>query len=237
VRNRRPLLLEVPGARSSRKIEKIARRLLMIDSGKAQLPPYVMPSDALHDLLEVERGASDEDVRRAYKRCREIYGHDSLACYGLFEPHEIEQLRARVDEAFDVLLDPSRRRPYELSVFPDAPLEPATQSAEGEDEEPPRPAPELSPDTQFTGALLRQVRESQRQSLVEISQRTKISVNYLRAVEEDDFGRLPAAVYTSGFVKELARCLRLDPVQASRTYVARYRRYLDEKERAFSRKA
>ena len=115
-------LLEVPGAKSSRKIEKIARHLLMLDAGKAPLPRLVgPPMPGHHDLLEIERGASDEDIRRAYKRCREVYSHDALCCYGLFEPHEIEKLRARLDEAFDVLVDPARRRPYELSVFADEP--------------------------------------------------------------------------------------------------------------------
>ena len=47
-----------------------------------------------------------------------------------------------------------------------------------------RPAPDVTPDTQFTGALLRQVRESRRVALREISQRTKISVPYLKAIEE-----------------------------------------------------
>lgn len=235
IRNRRPLLIEVPGARSSRKIEKIARRLLMIDAGKVAIPQLPMPTDAHHDVLEVERGASDEDVRRAYKRCREIYSHDSLCCYGLFEPHEIEQMRARVDEAFDVLLDPARRRPYEMSVFTEQSHE-TPKAKQAEDDEPPPAAPDLTPDSQFTGPLLKQVRESQRLALIDISQRTKISVTYLRAIEEDDFARLPALVYTTGFVKELARVLKLDAQQVSRTYIARVRRYLEEKERAFARK-
>jgi flagellar biosynthesis protein FlhG len=208
----------------------------MIEAGKQ--PPdgaSGVPVDSYHDLLEVERGATDEEVRRAYKRCREVYSHDALCCYGLLESHEIEQLRARVDEAFDVLLDPARRRPYELSVFPDEP-EPVRREPEEEVEEPPRPAPEIAPDTQFTGELLRQVRESQRISLRDISQRTKISLGYLKAIEDDDFARLPAVVYTTGFVTEVARYLKLEAQQVSRTYVTRYRRYLDDKQRAAARK-
>ncbi|MFI5306608.1 MAG: helix-turn-helix domain-containing protein [Polyangiales bacterium] len=237
IRNRRPLLLEVPGAKSSRKIEKIARHLLMLDSGKAPAMRLSgVPHAGHHDLLEIERGASDEDIRRAYKRARDVYAHDALCCYGLYEPHEIEKLRARLDEAFDVLVDPARRRPYELSVFPDEP-EPRPEAAEAaRDEEPARPPPDVTPDTQFTGALLRQVRESQRMTLHEINQRTKISLPYLKAIEDDDFGRLPELVYTSGFLKELGRHLRLDPQQVSRTYVGRYKRYLDDKQRAFARK-
>lgn len=237
IRNRRPLLLEVPGAKSSRKIERIARHVLTLDAGKAAPQRLTgVPKGGHHDLLEIERGASDEDIRRAYKRCREVYAHDSLCCYGLFEPHEIEKLRARLDEAFDVLVDPARRRPYELSAFPDQPEPMPAQRPDAREEEPARPPPELSPDTQFTGAILRQVRESQRVTLHELTLRTKITTTYLKAIEDDDFARLPELVYTGGFLRELARCLKLDAQQVSRTYVGRYKRYLEERERAFARK-
>jgi flagellar biosynthesis protein FlhG len=236
VRNRRPLLLEVPGAKSSKKLEKIARRVLALEPAAARRPrSRGVPSDSHHDLLEVERGATDEEIRRAYKRCRELYAHDSLACYGLLEPHEIETLRARLDEAFDVLLDPARRRPYELSIFP-AGSEPKREESEpdivGEE---PHAAPDITPDTVFTGALLRQVRESFRVSLRDVSQKTKIGLVYLRAIEEDDFAKLPAVVYASGFVGEYAKCLKLDPQQVSRTYVRRYKRFLEDKQRGAAR--
>ena len=99
-----------------------------------------------------------------------------------------------------------------------------------------RPPPEVTPDTQFTGALLRQVRESQRVTLHEIHQRTKISLAYLKAIEDDDFSRLPEVVYASGFLKEIARHLRLDAQQVSRTYISRYKRYTEDKARAFARR-
>jgi flagellar biosynthesis protein FlhG len=232
VRNRRPLLLEVPGAKSSKKLEKIARRVLAMEGPAARRDAgRGVPSDSHHDLLEVERGATDEEIRRAYKRCRELYAHDSLACYGLLEPHEVESLRARLDEAFDVLLDPARRRPYELSIFPPG-SEPKLPEVEPEVEsEDVAPAPDISPDTVFTGALLKQVREAQRVQLRDVSQKTKIQLQYLRAIEEDDFAKLPAVVYASGFVAEYAKVLRLDPQHVSRTYVRRYKRFLEEKQR------
>ena len=73
--------------------------------------------------------------------------------------------------------------------------------------------------------------------LAEISQRTKISTSYLKAIEEDDFGKLPAVVYTAGFVTQYARYLKLDAKQVSRTYVGRFKRYLEDKERSFARKS
>lgn len=236
VRNRRPLLLEVPGAKSSKKLEKIARRVLSLEAPRSNAGrASAVPIESHHDMLEVGRAATDEEVRRAYKRCRELYAHDSLACYGLLEPHEIETLRVRLDEAFDVLLDPARRRPYELSVLPSSPVpEPLAPVQEALDEGP-HVLPEITADTVFTGALLKQVREAQRISLRDVSQKTKIGLQYLKALEEDDYPNLPALVYASGFVGELAKCLKLDAQHVSRTYVRRYKRYLEDKERGLSR--
>ncbi len=230
VRLRRLLLIETPGTKSAKSIEKIARRLLAIESGKSRRrAARVVPPESHHDLLEVDRGATDEEIRRAFKRAREIYAADALACYGLFEPQEIDKVRLRLEEAYDVLLDPARRRPYELSVFPieedEHEEEPRTERGRGELP----PAPEITPDTEFSGVLIRQIRESQGIELKDISHRTKVGLAYLRAIEEDDYASLPAPVYVRGFVAELAKCLRLDSAQVSRTYVKRFRRYLEER--------
>jgi flagellar biosynthesis protein FlhG len=229
VRSRRPLLVESPGTKSSKSIEKIARRVLAADGAKARARPLrTAPRGTHHDLLEVDRGATDEEVRRAYKRAKEIYDPSGIACYGLFDASEIEALRVRLDEAYDVLLDPARRKPYELSVFP----EPAAPERPEEGEEaaaPLPPAPEITPDTDLTGAVLRAVRESQGLDLRDVSARTKIGVPYLKAIEADDYAALPALVYVRGFVAEVAKVLRLDREQASRTYVRRYRRFLEER--------
>lgn len=231
VRARRPLLVESPGTKASKAIEKIARRLLALDSGKGRVvAARGAPRDSHHDLLEVDRGATDEEVRRAFKRGKEVYGDGSLACYGLFDDTELAALRLRLEEAYDVLLDPARRRPYELSVFPE---EPAPQRAEKPDDslDTRPPPPEITPDTEFHGPLLRAVRESQGLDLSEVSQRTKIGVPHLRAIESDDFGALPALVYVRGFVGEVAKLLKLDAGQVSRTYVRRLRRYLEDRAR------
>ena len=120
-------------------------------------------------------------------------------------------------------------------MFPPSPkVEPEKATREPEDDAP-RTLPEISPGTVFTGTLLREVREAQRVSLRDVSQKTKIGLQYLKAIEEDDFARLPAVVYTSGFVSEFAKCLKLDPQHVSRTYVRRFKRYLEDKERGLSR--
>lgn len=229
VRNRRLLLVESPGAKSAKSIEKIARRLMALAAGKGDRRERSVPPESHHDLLEVDRGATDEEVRRAFKRAREIYAPDALACHGLFTPEELDKVRTRIEEAFDVLLDPARRRPYELSVFPieeeEEREEPSIQRRSAD--LPPPPA--ITPETDFSGPLIRQVRESLGIDLKAISQTTKVGLNYLEAIENDDYGDLPAPVYVRGFVTEFAKFLRLDAAQVSRTYVRRYKRFLEER--------
>jgi len=229
-RARRPLLVESPGTKASKNLEKIARRLVALESGQPRSAnDRNVPPESHHDLLEVERGATDEEVRRAFKRAKDIYGAEALCCYGLFDETALSALRARLEEAHDVLLDPARRRPYELSVFPPE-VDPVRGAPELPAHDAPRPpAPVVTPDTEFSGALLRAVRESQGIDLREISDRTKIGSAHLEAIEADDFRSLPAPVYVRGFVRELGKLLRLDPAQVARTYLRRYRRYLEER--------
>jgi len=230
VRMRRPLLVESPGTKASKSIEKIARRILAIDTGKGRARALLtVPPDSHHDLLEVDRGATDEEIRRAYKRAKEVYATDALCCHGLFDSPEIDALRRRLDEAYDVLLDPARRRPYELSIFPAEPVDAEDAPPDESDSEPRPPAPDITPETEFTGALLRVIRESKGIELKDISIRTKIGIPYLRAIEDDEYGALPPLVYVRGFVAEYAKFLKLDAAQVSRTYVRRYRRYLEDR--------
>jgi flagellar biosynthesis protein FlhG len=205
--------------------------LIALDSGKA--PPRsarAVPPFTHHDLLEVDRGATDEEVRRAYRRARDVYAEDALCCYGLFAPEELEVTRARLEEAFDVLLDRARRRPYELSVFPDEQLRTPEEGPVLARVSDLPDAPSITPETEFDGALIRAVREAHGLSLKQIAKRTKIGLGYLQAIEDDDFSALPALVYVRGFVAEMAKCLGLDPAHVAHTYVRRVRRNVGERE-------
>ncbi len=229
VRERQPLLVKNPGTKASKNIEKLARRMVALDSGKspARMQRSVPPGTH-HDLLEVDRGATDEEIRRAYRRVRDVYAERALCCYGLFTDSELASIRARSEEAFDVLLDRARRRPYELSVFPAEVSQVAEEAADDARDRELPPAPDITPDTEFDGALLRAFREARGFDLKQIAKRTKISLQYLEALEDDDFGALPALVYVRGFVAEMAKCLALDPIQVSHSYVRRVRRNLGE---------
>ncbi len=234
VRRNRPLLVDSPASKAARNVERIARRVLAllttVESRPAPPPPLNLVAPSLYDVLGVSRSASDEDIRRAFKKQREVYGPGGLATSSLLTDALLAAELARVDEAHDTLLDPVRRRAHDLSMFPDVADEPKPSAR------PARPAlaaeqlmlqaelaREIGPDTEFTGALIRKVRESQGIDLAEIASHTKISKTHLTAIEEESFSTLPAVVYVRGFVTELAKFLRLDAAQVQRSYLRRMR--------------
>jgi DnaJ-class molecular chaperone len=70
-----------------------------------------------------------------------------------------------------------------------------------------------------TGAFLKEVREYKKLSQDEIMNTLKISKNYLNALEEDDFAKLPASVFVRGFVIQYAKALKMDHEKAAAAYM------------------
>jgi cytoskeleton protein RodZ len=60
------------------------------------------------------------------------------------------------------------------------------------------------------GENLRREREMRGVTLEEISEATKISIRFLRAIENDEFGKLPGGIFTRSFILTYARYLGLD---------------------------
>jgi len=233
----RPVLVDSPTSKSARNLERIARRVLALATNREQVredsPIPLLPAEpSLYDVLLTHRSASDEELRRAYKRQREIYQSGSLPLTSLLTEDAMRTEQAKIDEAHETLLDPLRRRAYDVSTFLD----------EDERERPPvatdeavlaeralllaELAREINAETEFSGALLKKVREARGTELEEIASRTKISLVHLAAIENEDFAKLPAVVYTRGFVHEVAKCLSLDPTQVTRTYLRRLREWV-----------
>ncbi len=233
-RRRRPLLIEHPETRIAKCFERVARGLLAIR------PPAiegdVLPPDSHYELLEVPPTASFEDIRRANRRIRDVYGAESVAISGLYDPASLEAVHRRLDLAYTSLMDAAKRKEYDLELFPDGVPMPVSHSPT--EASPPRAAakvddpatlavrpvmPEITPTTIFSGPLLRQIREAIGVELREIAERSKIGMAYLQSLESENFGKLPAAVYMRGFLAEYARALGLDAERVKQTYLARFR--------------
>ena len=241
-RRRRSLIAEYPDGKASKNIERLGRRLLSLDGERERERPVTGPlrteeEQTYYEILETEPGVSDEEIRRAYRTVKDNYASGSSVIAGLYDDHELAALHARINAAHDTLFAPDRRRLYDLAL-PEADLARAVRAAAAvtrpavgtggsagaaAEDRPDASEAVIDPAAEVTGAFLKKVREIRGLELNDIAQRTKISERYLRALEDEQFADMPAAVYVRGYVTEYARALRLNPQRAAESYLVRYR--------------
>lgn len=88
---------------------------------------------------------------------------------------------------------------------------------------------EIREQTDWSGAFIRRVREARGVSIEEMTLATKITKAYIVAIEEENYAKLPAAVFIRGFVSQMSRLLKLPYQQVSASYMARLQRSCPEK--------
>jgi flagellar biosynthesis protein FlhG len=202
------------------------------------------PEPSLYEILDVAENASGEEIERAYHIAAATYQPGSAAAYSVFSDDESAEILRQVERAFSVLSDPRKRRDYDIHRR--TPASRAAQVRESNAPAPasaapalapavehrPRPAPaDPRPDIEtpvpedgiYDGKILHRIRVSRGIELEEIAAVTKINQQFLRHIESDRYELLPAPVYVKGFVREIARVLRLDPARVSESYMQRYR--------------
>src|SRR5690606_12023711 len=160
-----PLLVEHPESRVSKCIEKVTRRLLAGRDVESHATS-VIPSSSYYELMEVAPTASFEDIRRANRRVREIYGRESVVVSGLVSEEDLDRLHLQLDVAYTTLMDASKRKDYDVALFPDGvPSRTGEKLPHGIHKvEPPPverpPMPAITAETVYTGPLIQQVREA-----------------------------------------------------------------------------
>lgn len=204
-----------------------------------------------YEVLEVTPGARPEEIDRAYRLATAAWGQGSLALYSLFDEADAAAIRERVAQAYEVLSDERARRSYDAKTFDSPPAaEPdpapsgrgsdADRSDEDFDEfeialesalEDGDPGTGEGGDPDYDGARLRRSRMNRGVELEEIGRITKITLTYLRAIEEEAFDTLPAEVYVRGFVTAYARAIGLDPKRVAASYMPRFEEARKEKGR------
>jgi len=200
-----------------------------------------------YEILDVVANASSCDIRDAYKEILSIYDKDSLSTYSLFTPVEREKLLAQADAAFQTLGDAKKRKAYDscllasghltpsmlLSVKEKTPVAifqaPLSRGKGGLDRKirerlNDRQVRELRAQIQskelISGQDLKSVRMAADIDLIDIFEASRVSVNILEAIEENDSKRLPSPIYLKGFLKSYAQFLNLEPGKIIPGYMA-----------------
>lgn len=68
------------------------------------------------------------------------------------------------------------------------------------------------------GEFLRRKREEKGKTLEEVAEATKININYLQALEKDNFSSLPGEVFIKGFLRHYSRYLGIDEQEVLKKY-------------------
>jgi len=70
-----------------------------------------------YEILNLERTASEQDIERAYHLGKTTYSKDSLAHYSLLPERDRLYLLGKIEEAYEYLKDPERRRLYDIKTI------------------------------------------------------------------------------------------------------------------------
>ncbi len=104
---------------------------------------------------------------------------------------------------------------------------PAPRAAEPQ----PAPAPPPLPDklqavpadiTEFTGSVLKMLREQRGFTARNVADTTKLSARYVEGIEEENYKKLPARPYLRGFLFAYARAIGYEPERIVTGYMKRY---------------
>lgn len=190
-----------------------------------------------YELLDIQPNVSQFQIRRAYRKVLELYRQESMASYSLFSDGRRKQILAMLENAFTTLIDGDSRYKYDLQMVKDGFITREEFSAESDAlalvRERKRGAKKveltavlskrpkmgvistsvlsgiLEKDT-LAGDDLKRIRVELGVSLKEIAEHTKIRVALLKALENDEYDRLPSRFHLRSFLRAYVNCLVVD---------------------------
>jgi len=190
-----------------------------------------------YEIFEISINASAFEIRQAYKEALSIYGDDSPISYSFFPQEESKEILNRIEEAFSTLIDQEKRELYNKMLVREKKIDPSSLTKKREKV----PTPLFSSKTPGGAALsktimkrikdkdlkktketilskdmisgddLKQLRQTVGIKIEDLFEVTRITVSILEAIENDNFGTLPAPVYLKNFLKAYAKLFEVDP--------------------------
>ncbi len=203
-------------------------------------------SQTYYEILDIPVQATPFEIRQAYKSALAIYNEDSLATYSFFSEHEREGVLKRIEEAFLILTDEDKRAVYDRQLIHDGKI--ASTAVEEKEKKKTVPlfqtknvveknalfqriqdriretdvkgiAEEILSKDLISGSDLRHLRESVGIGIEEIYEVTRITASTLKAIEQDEYDKLPTDIYLKNFLKSYAEMLQVDPEKIATGYM------------------
>lgn len=192
-----------------------------------------------YEMLDIQPDAAALEIRSAYNAALQMYQADSLVSYSFFSQKERKQILALLEKAYLTLINERERDLYDnelirtgiidaadrnpeikraVNIFDinrqtDNTLVRKTSHAELKEKiAQSRRIKEILARQEISGTDLQEIRNELGVAIEKIHQETKIRIDYLKCIEENNLAKLPAAVFLKGFIKAYLKCLCIEPV-------------------------
>ena len=155
------------------------------------------------DILDISVHASDYEIELAYKNAKSIYCRNNIYLQKFFTLDEIDELSKLVCEAYEAIrfrnkcdfLKSNYEKDFEFEY-------------------------QIEHQVEFDGKFLKLIRNYRNITLDELSNFTKIKIEFLEAIEDQDYATLPATdIYLRGFLHQYAKALNLDAKKVVASYL------------------
>jgi DnaJ-class molecular chaperone len=191
-----------------------------------------------YELLEIHPDVAPTEIRHAYKKLFDLYHDESIATYTFFSEKERKKILSSLEKAYLILIDPESRDVYDRNLIELGEI--AEERRYSNHKKNPslmydfkkthvqelvtiRNPEELKHcasqslviqnilnQNKITGKDIKKIRSELKITLEEIAEATKVRIEMLRIIEEDNRELFLPMVYMTGFLKSYARYLHLD---------------------------
>lgn len=200
-----------------------------------------------YDILEVSPQCPQHEVTTAYERMRLTYGGENPAIYTIFSEEEARSMLGLVEEAYSVLGNKSLRSLYDEKLLLASSKSPEINADSLKLRVPTntlpkkstfvRPIFKVDPTfedkiracSEWTGEMLKKVREYKGWTIEGLAETTKISGYYIAGIEAVNPKALPAAVYVRGYVSQICKTLALEERKVCDSYMKLFKQSLGSK--------
>jgi len=191
-----------------------------------------------YEMLDIKPNATVLEIRGAYNSALQMYQSDSLVSYSFFSPEERKEILSLLEKAYFTLINEKERDIYDnelirlgiidsternaavkkpVSIFDinrqsDASGMLKTHNAELKAKvSQNQRIKEILSQQEISGTDLKAIRNELGVGIEKIHQETKIRIDYLNSIEENNIEKLPLAVFLKGFIKAYLKCLCIEP--------------------------
>ena len=198
-----------------------------------------------YQVLEISEESNTNDIHQGYIRAKGAYSQDSPALYSLMTKDECQTILETIEEAYSILSEPDKRQQYDKARGLNQGNSNKKKITEKENKlnldkvvaknryslrykQNHEFEKEVENTTEFTGILLKKIREYKNIDIARMADMTKVSKTYIMNIENEKIHDMPALVYVRGFVYQYAKCLRLNPDLVATSYILHLKRLKGE---------